>query len=97
MAGNKIASTRATINLRAAMSRISGEPIDAAAKANVLGLSLIRGASLLLMLGLLIWGWMTSSSRLALPLIFFLYAVGFVAWLPCEGGVGPCSSGRRAW
>ena len=93
MAGNKIASTRANISLRGTMSRISGEPIDAAAKANVLGLSLIRGASLLLMLGLLIWGWMTSNSRLALPLIFFLYVVGFVAWVALRGRGGPLQFG----
>ena len=93
MAGNKIASTRANISLGGTMSRISGQPIAAAAKANVLGLTLIRGGSLMLMLGLLIWGWLTSNSRLALPLIFLLYLAGFVAWVALRGRGGPLQFG----
>jgi hypothetical protein len=74
------------------MSQLAGEPVSAAGKVNVLGLSTFRGAAMFIWLGAVIWSFSTSINVLYLGLIFSL-AVEYLAWFGLRRRGGPLRFG----
>jgi hypothetical protein len=93
MAGHQALDSRSTSRLLAQMSKVAVQPVVAAARVNVVGMSTFRGAALFIWVGPMIWGFMSSHPNAGFLGVAISLIVEYVAWAGLRRRGGPLQFG----